>query len=111
VSEKKKDEKTSKNPKADLPLSQLFLDCSKDKYRLVSLATRWAVEIKQRDQSSLPPQELLNSALREILTGQADPEEIEKLPPVPKVEKKQEPVLKLAPEKENHKETKDEDED
>jgi DNA-directed RNA polymerase omega subunit len=86
---KKKEEKVSENhKKTDVPLSSLLLDCSKDKYRLVALATRWAHELKHRDQDPLPPQMLLDKALREILTGLVDMEEIEKLPPVPKVEKK-----------------------
>ncbi len=55
---------------------------------MVSLATRWAKEIRQRDQSALPAQELLDLALREIMTQKVSLEEIEKLPPPPKVEKR-----------------------
>lgn len=89
MSEKKKSTETFyhvSNP--DAPLSQLLLDCGKEKYRLISLATRWAQEIRQRDQSTLPPTELMDAALREIMTGKVSLEEIEKLPPPPKVEKK-----------------------
>ncbi|MBI4395574.1 MAG: hypothetical protein HY548_00670, partial [Elusimicrobia bacterium] len=39
----------STKPLKEAPVSQLLLDCTKDKYRLVTLATRWAHEIKQRD--------------------------------------------------------------
>lgn len=74
--------------KADLPLSQLLLDCPKDKYRLVGLAIRWAHEVKKRDQSTEPAPELLNRALKEILAEQVSLDEIEKLPPVPKLERK-----------------------
>lgn len=94
-SKKKKEDKGAQVPLAERPLSQLLLDCTKDKYRLVTLATRWGIEIKQRDQSPLPAQELLNKALREILTGEVKMEDIEKLPPIVKVEKKApEAVLK-----------------
>jgi DNA-directed RNA polymerase subunit K/omega len=72
----------------DAPLSQLLLSVSHDKYRIISLATRWAKEIKNRDQSTLQPQELLAESLREILGKKVTLEEIEKLPPPPKVEKK-----------------------
>lgn len=90
MSKKKADEsKTENTVKADRPLTELMLDCSKDKYRLVTLATRWAQEVKLRDQQSgTTPQELINVALKEILTGQADMGEIEKLPPPPKPDKK-----------------------
>jgi DNA-directed RNA polymerase subunit K/omega len=84
---KKKGGKTAAAPeenKAEWTLSHLLLDQSSDKYRLVPLAVRWAYEVRQRDQSALPPQELVGQALREILTGQVKLEEIEALPPVPK---------------------------
>ena len=71
----------------DAPLSQLLLTVRHDKYRLIALATRWAQEIKHRDQSPLPPQELLAQSLREILGKKVSLEDIEKLPP-PKTERK-----------------------
>jgi DNA-directed RNA polymerase subunit K/omega len=72
----------------DGPLSQLLLSVTHDKYRMISLATRWAQEIRVRDQSILPPQELLAQSLREILGKKVTLEAIEKLPPPPKAEKK-----------------------
>lgn len=73
----------------DAPLSQLLQVVTHDKYRVISLATRWAQEIKQRDQATtLQPQELLAQSLREILGKKVSLEEIEKLPPPPKPEKK-----------------------
>jgi DNA-directed RNA polymerase subunit K/omega len=81
-------------------LNQLILDRSKDKYRLVLLSLRWAQEIKQREQSADTPQEILNRALKEILTGQVSLEEVEKLAPLPKPEPKApEAVPKPAAEK------------
>ncbi|TXH29109.1 MAG: hypothetical protein E6Q99_01385, partial [Elusimicrobia bacterium] len=69
MSEKKKfvEELPAEIP-LDAPLSQLLQVVTHDKYRVISLATRWAQEIKQRDQATtLPPQELLAQSLREIL--------------------------------------------
>lgn len=73
----------------DAPLSQLLLTVTHDKYRMISLVTRWAKEIKIRDQSNLPPQEILAQSLREILGKKVTLDEIEKLPPPPKTEKKE----------------------
>jgi hypothetical protein len=39
----------------DAPLSQLLLTITHDKYRMISLVTRWAKEIKHRDQSNPNP--------------------------------------------------------
>lgn len=73
----------------DAPLSQLLLTVNQDKYRMISLVTRWAKEIKTRDQSNLPPQEILAQSLREILGKKVTLDEIEKLSPPPKTEKKE----------------------
>ena len=89
---KKKEATTAVN--ADAPLAQLILDCGKDKYRMVSLATRWAVEVQKREsQTAHQPEVLVGMALKEILTGKVSMEDIEKLPPAPKLEKK----LEIAP--------------
>jgi DNA-directed RNA polymerase subunit K/omega len=84
---KKKKSEDAKAQKADLPLAQLILDCSKDKYRLVNAALRWAHEVKQREDTQGTTQDIINKALKEILAGQADLEDIEKLPPIPKSER------------------------
>ena len=80
--------------KNDTPLSQLMLERSQDKYRLVHLAMRWAQEIKVRDQSTDPTQEILSKALKEILNGEVSLEAIEKLPPPVKVEPKPLDIVK-----------------
>lgn len=80
--------------KNDLPLSQLMLERSHDKYRLVHLAMRWAQEIKVRDQSTDPTQEIVSRALKEILNGDVTLEAIEKLPPPVKVEPKPLEIVK-----------------
>jgi hypothetical protein len=88
----KKKEALTVNPEA--PLAQLILDCGKDKYRMVSLATRWAVEVQKREsQTAHQPEVLVAMALKEILTGKVAMEDVEKLPPAPKLEKK----LEVAP--------------
>lgn len=89
MSDKKNETASTATVNPDAALSQLLLDCTKDKYRLISLATRWAQEIKGRDQSTLPAQDLLDLALREIMLKKVTLEDIEKLPPPPKVEKKE----------------------
>lgn len=91
-SKKKKEAAEAEDSKAaNIPLSQYFLDCKKDKYRLVPLAIRWAVEVKGRDQESHEtPTEILDKALKEILSGQVTLDTIEKMPPPPKIDKKAE---------------------
>jgi DNA-directed RNA polymerase omega subunit len=91
----KKKEEAPSVPKDSLSLSQLMLDRTHDKYRLVAMATRWAHEIKVRDQETLPPQALMDKALREILTEKVSFEDIEKLPPPPKQERKPADVILL----------------
>ena len=74
---------------AEIPLQQLMLDCKQDKYRMVSLTTRWAVEVQKREsQTSHQPDQLVSMALKDILTGKVTLEEIEKLPPAPKLERR-----------------------
>jgi len=91
VTHKTKDTVVMAEPEVplDSPLSQLLLTVTHDKYRMISLATRWAQEIKTRDHSTLPPQEILAQALREIIGKKITMDEIEKLPPPPKTEKKE----------------------
>ena len=80
--------------KAEIPLQQLMLDCKQDKYRMISLTTRWAVEVQKREnQTAHQPDALVAMALKEILTGKVTLDEIEKLPPSPKLEKR----IEVAP--------------
>jgi DNA-directed RNA polymerase subunit K/omega len=100
VTKKKEDVVADNHTKSEASLASLILDCPKDKYRLVALATRWAHEIKKRDQDPLPPQLLLDKSLKEILTGVITMEKIEELPPAPKTEyKAMDLIFKPAPEK------------
>jgi DNA-directed RNA polymerase subunit K/omega len=84
-----KTKETASTVNPNTSLRDLMLDCGKDKYRMVSLATRWAVEIQKREsQTGYSPDDLVNMSLKEILTGQVTLDAIEKLPPAPKLEKK-----------------------
>ena len=89
---KKKEDETIE--KTEIPLQQLMLDCKQDKYRMISLTTRWAVEVQKREnQTAHQPDQLVAMALKDILTGKVTLEEIEKLPPSPKLEKR----IEVAP--------------
>jgi DNA-directed RNA polymerase subunit K/omega len=69
-------------------LENRLLDVSAEKYRMVGLAIRWAHEVKRREQDPGPLQNFVDKALEEILGGKVSMDEIEKLPPPPKPEKK-----------------------
>lgn len=84
---------------SDAPLAQLILDCKADKYRMVSLATRWAIEVQKKDEfNGLQPEELVSVALKEILNGTISMEEIEALPPAPKLVRRAEPAPAISEE-------------
>ena len=68
-------------------MEELILNYSKDRYKLTTLALRWAQEIRVRDNLNDPPQQILSQALKEILTGKVKLSEIEKLKPIPKDKK------------------------
>jgi DNA-directed RNA polymerase subunit K/omega len=94
---KKKEQAPTANP--DAPLSQLILDCKQDKYRMVSLATRWAIEVQKREENGgVQPEELVSMALKEILSGKISMEEVEALPPAPKLVRKAEAAVPVISE-------------
>jgi DNA-directed RNA polymerase subunit K/omega len=66
----------------DKSLEELTLSQTQGKYELVQLATRWAQEIKTRENRPETPQEILQLALLEILRGDISLEQVEKLPPL-----------------------------
>jgi DNA-directed RNA polymerase subunit K/omega len=68
-----------------LPMEALVLECVQDRYKVAYAALRWAKEIKQKESLPEPVPHLIPRALREILTGKTNIEEIEKLPPIVKV--------------------------
>jgi hypothetical protein len=93
VTKKKADTETAA---PETPLADLILDCKQDKYRVVSLATRWAIEVQKREENAgLQPEVLVSLALKDILAGKVTMEEIEALPVVPKLVRRSEaaPVI------------------
>src|SRR6478609_8309406 len=72
--------KSKNEPKAELSIEAMILECSKDKYKLPYSAIRWAKELKKRENLADPMPVLVQRALREILTGKESMKDIEKLP-------------------------------
>jgi DNA-directed RNA polymerase subunit K/omega len=74
-----------------MPIEQLILDYAKKKYVLVNAAMRWSKEIaKKEHQQQLPARttrEVLDTALRDIISGNVKMSDIAKLPV--KIEEKQ----------------------
>ena len=71
--------------KADLPLEALLLGCNKDRYKLAYAAIRWAKEIKQKENLPEAVPIVVLRALREILTGKVEIEDIGRLPVLARV--------------------------
>ena len=81
-------------------LQELISDTKFNKYRLVSLATRWIEEIKHKEEYKYcSSTELIEIALKDIITGKVTPEEIEKLPPIEAKKKTEKHEQKIAKEK------------
>jgi DNA-directed RNA polymerase subunit K/omega len=72
--------KAEKEAKADLPIDALLLECNTDRYKLAYAAIRWAKEIKKTENLPDPIPVLVQRAIREILTGKVEIEDIGKLP-------------------------------
>lgn len=73
--------KVEKNPSEDKTLEELLLDSKIQRYKLVSLAARWAEELKGKEEYKyLTFNELLELSLKDILSGKVSEEEILKLP-------------------------------
>lgn len=71
--------------KADMPIYALLLECNKDRYKLAYAAIRWAKEIKTKENLPDPVPVLVQRALREILTGKVEIDDIGKLPVLARV--------------------------
>jgi DNA-directed RNA polymerase subunit K/omega len=89
--------------KADLPIDALLLECNTDRYKLAYAAIRWAKELKTKENLPDPVPVLVQRAIREILTGKVNIEDIGKLPVIVKVAPPPAPVaptltLNVAPE-------------
>ena len=70
--------------KEEMPIEQLILDYAQKKYVLINAALRWSKEVaKKEHQQQLPartPREVINTALREIISGKVKMSDIAKLP-------------------------------
>lgn len=58
---------------------ELMLDFGAGKYSAIPMAAHWARELKKREENRhLTPAELLDLALREVLTGKVDWKDLKK---------------------------------
>lgn len=65
------------NGAADKSLEQLILEKSQGKYAVVSLASMWALVLRRQEEyRHLAQPEILDMALRDLLSGQVTEEEI-----------------------------------
>ena len=72
-------EKEQKNNKS---LEELVLNTDFDRYKLIPVAARWIEELKYKEEyKGFSIAELIEVALKEILTAKVSIEKIEKLPP------------------------------
>jgi hypothetical protein len=66
-------------------IEEILLDVKSGKYKLIPVATRWIAEISKKEEYKyFTFNQLLEAALKDILTGKVSIEEIEKLPPIEK---------------------------
>lgn len=61
-------------------LEELTLDSPLNKYELINAVMRWAQELKQKGLVVGDPRQVLEQALKDIITGQISVEQIRKLP-------------------------------
>ena len=83
MAEKKKgkEKETGEEAAVPMPLEQMILDRTDGKYALVPLAAVWARELKkQQEFQHLSTAQLLEAALRDVLTGKVTWEMVEGLP-------------------------------
>jgi DNA-directed RNA polymerase subunit K/omega len=67
------------HPVDTMSLEELLLDCAEEKYYLVNYAIRWAKELSKKENAPKAPQDLMNAALRDIITGKVSVKELKKL--------------------------------
>jgi DNA-directed RNA polymerase subunit K/omega len=77
--EAKKQEPDNGEAEPEQSLEQLILDRKRDKYSLVSLSSLWALELRRREENRhLSQTEILDIALRDLMSGKVKPEQVEK---------------------------------
>lgn len=68
-----------KNPPLPKTTEELMLDFGAGKYSAIPMAAHWARELKKREENRhLTPAELLDLALREVLSGHVDWKDLKK---------------------------------
>lgn len=81
MTEKKKKDGKKEEEAPSAPVEQLILERKDDKYSLVPLASIWARELKkQQEFQGLSTAQLLEAALKDVLTGKVTWELVDKLP-------------------------------
>ncbi|MBI3549854.1 MAG: hypothetical protein HY078_12520 [Elusimicrobia bacterium] len=76
---KEKKQDAEKEAVPEKVLEQLILDRSHGKYALVPMASVWALELRrQEEHRHLTQIEILDMALRDLLTGKVSAEQVEK---------------------------------
>ena len=66
------------------PIEEMILDCQHDKYSAIPLAAVWAKELRRREENRhLTANEILEQALRDVLSGDVDWKTIKKLMSAP----------------------------
>ncbi len=73
-----------KEKSAKSSLDKLILDTKLNRYQLVPLVLRWTKELEKNSEKKISPDELINQALREILSDKVKSDEILKLAEVKK---------------------------
>ncbi|MFH1379673.1 MAG: hypothetical protein ABII23_05290 [bacterium] len=73
--------------KTDMTTQELILNHSQKKYELINCALRWSKEISKREDAPKGTQDLLDAALRDILTDKVTIKDILKLAPFKEIRK------------------------
>lgn len=74
-------------------LEKMIVDSSLNKYDVISLARRWAYELKLKSEQHQLIQELIAQAIKDILSGRITPKMIQELPPLDIKKKQKSSVL------------------
>jgi DNA-directed RNA polymerase subunit K/omega len=81
--EKAKEEKEEEVVVIEKTLEQLILDTRYDKYKLIPVASRWAKELRKKEEyRNTPLTEVIGIALQEVLMKKVSIDDIIKLPPI-----------------------------
>lgn len=86
-----KDAKEEKEPVKEISLQELILNTPAEKYKLIPYAMRWIRELEKKEEhKDLSRSQILDLALKDILSGSVSMEELEKLMAIPLPKKQSE---------------------